>query len=92
MNAVKTATGRETEDEMEALRAAMRLERESIEFHKKLSKRIRTPKDRALLDRIVKEERQRFASLSNTYFLLSDPESWFMWEECSIMDGGTPWA
>lgn len=29
---------------------------------------------------------------ANTYFFLSDTGSWFMWEEHSIVDGGTPWA
>ncbi len=81
-----------TTDEMEALKIAMEMEKESIDFYEKASKEVQGPKERALFERLVEEERQHYAIFSNTYFFLSDSGSWFMWEEHSIVDGGTPWA
>lgn len=81
-----------TTDEMEALKVAMQMEKESIEIYKKLLKEVRTPKERALFGWLIKEEEMHYAIFSNTYFFLSDSGSWFMWEEHSIVDGGTPWA
>ena len=40
----------------------------------------------------VKAERHHYAVLSDTYQFLSDSGNWFMWEEHSIADGGTPWS
>lgn len=79
-------------DEMEALKVAMQMEKESIEFYKRLSRRVKTPKERALFDRLVREEQQHYDMFANTYFFLWNSESWFMWEEHSIADGGTAWA
>ena len=81
-----------TTDEMEALRIAMRMEKESIDFYEKVSKEMQTPKGKTLFERLAKEEQEHYSILSNTYFFLSDSGSWFMWEEHSIVDGGTPWA
>jgi hypothetical protein len=41
---------------------------------------------------LVKEEQEYYNVLANTYFFPSDTGSWFVWEEHSIVDGGTPWA
>lgn len=79
-------------DEMEALRVAMQMEKESIGFYEKLSKKTKTPKEKALFERLVREEQHHYALFSETYFFLANSESWFMWEEHSIVDGGTPWA
>ncbi len=79
-------------DEMEALKVAMQMEKESIEFYKRLSKKVKTPKERALFERLVREEQHHYAIFSETYFFLANSESWFLWEEHSIVDGGTPWA
>ena len=81
-----------TTDDVEALKIAMEMEKESIELYEKLSKRVRTPKERALFQSLVNEEQQRYAEFSDTCLFLSDSRSWFMWDEHSIMDGGTPWA
>lgn len=79
-------------DEIEVLRLAIQMERESIAFYEKLSRRAKTPKEKELFRRLLKEEQQHYAVFSNTYFFLSNAENWFMWEEHSIADGGTPWA
>jgi hypothetical protein len=79
-------------NEMEALRVAMQMEKESIEFYKKLSAKVKIPKERALFERLVREEQQHYSLFSETYFFLANSENWFMWEEHSIVDGGTHWA
>ena len=81
-----------TTDDVEALKIAMEMEKESIGLYKKLSKKVRTPKEKALFQSLLNEDQQRYAEFSDTCLFLSDSRSWFMWDEHSIMDGGTPWA
>ncbi len=79
-------------NEQEALKLAMQTEKESIEFYEQLARKARSRKDKARLERILSEERQRYNVFSDTSFFLENSENWFMWEEHSIADGGTPWA
>jgi rubrerythrin len=81
-----------TDDEMQALKVAMKMEADSVEFYQKAAREAPTEKERRLFERLTEEERQHHAIFSNTYFFLSDTGNWFMWEEHSIVDGGTPWA
>ena len=81
-----------TTDDVEALKIAMDMEKESIGLYEKLSKKVRTLKEKALLKSLLNEEQQRYAEFSDTCVFLSDSRSWFMWDEHGIMDGGTPWA
>ncbi|HXX58252.1 MAG TPA: ferritin family protein [Thermodesulfovibrionales bacterium] len=81
-----------TTDEVDALKIAMEMEREGIELCERLSEKTQSRKVKALVERLIKAERQRYAIFSNTHLFLSDSGSWFMWDEHSIMDGGTPWA
>jgi rubrerythrin len=81
-----------TTDELDAFKIAMRMEKEGVEFYKKAGAGAQTEKERSLFERLVKEEQQHYDIFANTYFFLSDTGSWFMWEEHSIVDGGTPWA
>lgn len=81
-----------TPDELEAFRIAMQMEKEGIEFYKKTAKGAGKEKEKKLFERLVHEEEQHYAIFANTYFFLNDTGSWFMWEEHSIVDGGTPWA
>lgn len=81
-----------TTDDVEALKIAMEMEKESIVLYEKLSKKVRTRRERALFQSLVNEEQLRYAEFSDTCLFLSDSRSWFMWDEHSIMDGGTPWA
>ncbi|HDK81924.1 MAG TPA: rubrerythrin [Nitrospirae bacterium] len=81
-----------TTDELEAFKIAMRMEKEGIEFYKKAATGAKTDKERALFERLIKEEQEHYDIFANTYFFLSDTGSWFMWEEHSIVDGGTPTA
>ena len=81
-----------TTDEMGAFSTAMEMEKEGVEFYKKTAAETKNPKEKALFERLIKEEQQHYAVFSNTYSFMSDSGSWFMWEEHSIVDGGTPWA
>lgn len=81
-----------TRDELDAFKIAMQMEGEGIEFYKKVESEAQSEKEKALFGRLVKEEQQHYDIFANTYFFLSDTGSWFMWEEHSIVDGGTPWA
>jgi rubrerythrin len=81
-----------TSDEMTALKIAMRMEKEGVEFYKKAASEAAADKEKTLFQRLVREEEQHYAIFANTYFFMQDSGSWFMWEEHSIVDGGTPWA
>ena len=81
-----------TDDELDAFKMAMRMEQEGIEFYKKRASEAPSEKEKALFERLSKEEQQHYAVFSNTYFFMQDSGDWFMWEEHSIVDGGTPWA
>ena len=81
-----------TTDDVETFKIAMEMEKESIELYEKLSKKVRTKKEKALLQSLLNEEQLRYAEFSDTCLFLSDSHSWFMWDEHSITDGGTPWA
>lgn len=81
-----------TSDELDAFKIAMQMEKEGVEFYKKAESEAQTEKESSLFKRLVKEEQQHYDIFANTYFFLSDTGSWFMWEEHSIVDGGTPWA
>jgi rubrerythrin len=81
-----------TKDELDAFKIAMQMEKEGIEFYKRAGAEAQKAKERALFERLIKEEQQHYDIFANTYFFMSDTGSWFMWEEHSIVDGGTPWA
>lgn len=81
-----------TADEMNALKIAMDMEKKGIEFYKKAALEAKKPKEKALFRRLIKEEEEHYSVFANTYFFMSDTGSWFMWEEHSIVDGGTAWA
>ncbi len=81
-----------TTDELEAFRIAMKMEKEGIEFYKKAAVGTKIEKEKILFEKLMKEEQQHYDMFANTHFFLSDTGNWFMWEEHSIVDGGTPWA
>jgi len=81
-----------TEDELEAFKIAMQMEKEGKEFYEKAMSHAKTQKEKSLLERLIREEEQHYAIFANTYQFLANTGSWFMWNEYSIVDGGTPWA
>ncbi len=79
-------------DELEAFKIAMQMEKDGIVFYEKVFAETKNEKERRLFEWLVKEEKEHYDIFSNTYSFLSDTGNWFMWEEHSIVDGGTPWA
>jgi rubrerythrin len=76
-----------TNDDLEAFKVAMDMEKEGVQFYKKASTDAPTDKEKALFDKLVFEEEQHYKMFSNTYSFLSDTGNWFMWEERSIVEG-----
>jgi len=76
-----------TSDELEAFRIAMQMEKEGLEFYKKLSSESETEKEKTLYGKLVREEQQHYDIFANTYNFLNDTGNWFMWEEHSIVEG-----
>ncbi len=76
-----------TKDELDAFSIAMHMEKEGIEFYKKAGSEAKTEKEKALFERLVKEEQQHYDIFSNTYNFLTDTGNWFMWEEHTIVEG-----
>ena len=74
-------------DELEAFKIAMQMEKEGLEFYKKLSSESATSKEKAVFDRLVSEEQKHYDIFSNTYNFLQDTGNWFMWDEHSIVEG-----
>ncbi len=81
-----------TTDELEAFKIAMQMEKEGVEFYKKAVLEAQTEKEKSLFERLIKEEEEHYEIFSNTYSFLLNSGDWFMWEEHSIVDGGTPTA
>ena len=77
-----------TQDELEAFKIAMQMEKEGIEHYKKTLSMATRDKERALLERLIEEEQQHYALFANTYQFLSDTGNWFLWEERGIVEGG----
>jgi len=76
-----------TTDELEAFKIAMEMEKEGLEFYKKLSSESETEKEKTLYEKLVREEQQHYDIFANTYNFLNDTGNWFMWEEHSIVEG-----
>lgn len=74
-------------DELEAFKIAMRMEQEGEAFYKKSLSEAKTEKEKALFERLIKEEREHYKIFSGTYSFLSDTGNWFMWQEYSIVEG-----
>jgi rubrerythrin len=77
-----------TDDELEAFKIAMQMEKEGKEFYQKTLSHAKTDKEQKLLERLIKEEEQHYAIFANTYEFLSDTGNWFMWDERGIVEGG----
>lgn len=76
-----------SKDELEAFKIAMQMEKEGLEFYKKAEAEAPAAREKALFERLVKEEEQHYAIFANTYDFMSDTGNWFMWDEHSIVEG-----
>ena len=76
-----------SDDELEAFTIAMQMEKEGMEFYKKTLAASKKEKERALLERLIREEQQHYDIFANTREFLADTGNWFMWEERGIVEG-----
>lgn len=76
------------QDDLEAFRVAMDMEKEGIDFYKKVKQEVNTEKEKKLFERLIFEEEQHYKIFSETYNFLKDTGNWFMWKEFSIVEGG----
>ncbi len=76
-----------TDDELEAFKIAMQMEKEGKAFYEKALLKVKTGKEEELFERLIKEEQEHYDIFANTYSFLSDTGNWFMWEEHSIVEG-----
>ncbi len=76
-----------TNDEMEAFKIAMQMEKEGIEFYKNLLSDSKSDKETVLLEKLISEEEKHYNIFSNTYSYLADTGNWFMWQERGIVEG-----
>lgn len=81
-----------TDDELNAFKIAMDMEREGVKFYKNAATEATSAQEITLFERLAKEEEQHYTVFSNTRSFLKDSGGWFMWEDYSLLDGGTPWA
>jgi rubrerythrin len=65
----------------------MQMEKEGIDFYRKLLTEAKTEKEKTLFQKLIREEEQHFAIFENTYNFLMDTGNWFMWDEHSIVEG-----
>ncbi|HUJ19700.1 MAG TPA: ferritin family protein [Nitrospirota bacterium] len=77
-----------TQDELEAFRIAMRMEKEGMEHYQKTLAHATKDLERTFLEQLIREEQQHYDIFANTYQFLSDTGNWFMWEERGIVEGG----
>jgi rubrerythrin len=77
-----------TQDELEAFKIAMQMEKEGKQFYEKTLAMVKTDKEKALFRRLIHEEEQHYEIFANTYQFLSDTGNWFLWEERGIVEGG----
>ncbi|WP_297211564.1 MULTISPECIES: ferritin-like domain-containing protein [Thermodesulfovibrio] len=75
-------------DDLESFRIAMEMEKEGIEFYKKILNEVNTEKEKKLFERLIFEEEQHHKIFAETYNFLKDTGNWFMWKEFSIVEGG----
>ncbi len=76
-----------TTDELEAFKIAMKMEKEGLDFYKKLADEAETEMEKELFIKLMNEEQQHYNIFANTFDFLNDTGNWFMWEEYSIVEG-----
>jgi rubrerythrin len=74
-------------DDMEAFKLAMEMEREDYEFYKELAELAAIDEEKALFEKLAREEEKQYEVLSETHSFLTDSGNWFMWDEHSIVEG-----
>ncbi|HWR88974.1 MAG TPA: ferritin family protein [Dissulfurispiraceae bacterium] len=76
-----------TKDEVDAFKIAMDMEKEGVEFYRKAMAEAPSEKEKALFQRLLKEEEAHYNIFSNTFSFMNDSGNWYMWEEHGIVEG-----
>ncbi len=76
-----------TDDELEAFKIAMQMEKEGIEFYGKLLTGTENKKEKAFIEKLIREEGEHYKIFSNTYSFMNDTGNWLMWEEHGLLEG-----
>jgi rubrerythrin len=74
--------------DVDALKIAMKMEKEGYEFYKKAAAEATSPAEKALFECMANDEQEHYTIFQNTCSLLSDTSNWNMWEERVIYEGG----
>lgn len=75
------------DDDLEAFRIAMQMEKDGIEFYRKAELEAESDTEKRLFKRLIEEEEHHYDIFSETYSFLLDTGNWFMWDEHSIVEG-----
>ncbi len=74
-------------DELEAFKVGMQMEKDGIEFYRKAMNESSSENEKGLFERLIIEEQHHYDIFSETYSFLLDSGNWFMWDEHSIVEG-----
>lgn len=76
-----------TDDELEAFKIAMQMEKDGIEFYRKAKLGAGSDLERSLFERLIVEEAHHYDIFAETYSFLLDTGNWFLWDEQGIIEG-----
>ena len=79
-------------DDVAAIETGIDLENASISFFEEEHKRATDPAEKALLDRLIEEERGHFILLNDLKTYYVDPGSWFLEKSGARLDGAGEYA
>jgi len=77
-----------TAGDVEALRTALEMEDRGYHFYRRNAGAASEAAERALWDKLAKEESQHHQMLQNTLNYLEETGDWFLWEEGGPIEGG----
>ncbi|MBI5102198.1 MAG: ferritin family protein [Nitrospirae bacterium] len=75
------------EDELEAIRIAMKMEKDGFDYYKEAAAKAGSPEEKELFERLAVEENDHFAILNETFSFLDNTGQWYMYEERGIVEG-----
>ena len=76
-----------TSDEIEALKIAMKMEKEGAAFYRQAAAETAVPAEKAFFECLARDEEEHYAIFLETFSFLTDTGNWFMWDEHSIVEG-----
>ncbi|MBN1662435.1 MAG: ferritin family protein [Deltaproteobacteria bacterium] len=75
------------DDDLKAIRTAIKFEARGAEFYARLRDNSTAPKEKAFFNLLADIEHEHYVSLKDTEEYLTDPASWFQKQEKSGLDG-----